>query len=351
MGSSGKPWCRRPARIVPLTLLALGVAATAVWVSSPWPAALLIRGLFEKGARDTAAEMEPYAPAGGVAHTLDVAYREGSDDSRLDVFSPEGGDGALPTVVWIHGGAWISGFKEDVRPYVRMIAAEGYTTVSLDYTVAPEASYPTAIMQLNDALAFLVEHADEYRIDPDRIVIAGDSAGANLASQLALITTSPDYAERLDVRPALTPDQLRGVVLNCGIYDVSGIPNAPGIDGWGLRIALRAYLGERDWSDTAGDREMSTLNHVTADFPAAWISGGNGDPLTAIQSQPLAARLKSLGVEVTTVFYPEAHEPELAHEYQFHLDDDDARAAFRSTLDFLGEATSGQADPAPTRTR
>lgn len=339
MPHAKKPWYRRPARMIPLGLLALGVVVAIVATLSPWPAALLIRGLFEKGAQETIAEMQPYAPTDGVTQRLDVEYGSSGVDTSLDVFSPEGGTEPLPTVVWIHGGAWISGVKEDVRPYVRMIAAEGYTTVALNYTVGPERTYPTAITQLNDALAFLLDHAAEYRIDPDRIVIAGDSAGANLTSQLAVLTTSREYAEAVGIVPALAPEQLRAVILNCGIYDVSGIPNAPGIGGWGFRIALWSYLGERDWSDSAGGQQMSTLDYVTADFPTTWISGGNADPLTPNQSQLLATKLDELGVAVTPVFYPDDHEPALPHEYQFHLDFTDAQTALRSTLDFLGTVT------------
>src|SRR5690606_31627529 len=149
------------------------------------------------GGAEAVAEMEPYAPTSGVDETLDVSYGDAGADTSFDVFSPSGGTDALPTVIWIHGGAWISGDKKDVRPYVRMIAAEGYTTVALNYTIAPEQIYPTALTQLNEALAFLVAHADEFRIDTDRIVIAGDSAGANLTSQLATLITDPGYASEL----------------------------------------------------------------------------------------------------------------------------------------------------------
>jgi acetyl esterase/lipase len=336
MTTARRPWFRRPSRVIPTALLASGVIVGIVALVSPWPAALLIRAVFDKGASDTYAEMERYAPTDGVAEQLDVPYGPGGADTTFDVFTPDSGTGALTTIVWIHGGAWISGEKHDVRPYVRMLAAEGYTTVSLNYTVAPESAYPTAVTQLNDALAFLVAHADEYRIDPDRIVIAGDSAGANLTSQLAVITTNPAYATEVGISPALDPEQLLAVILNCGIYDVSEIPNAPGIGGWGFRIALWSYLGARDWEGTPGDREMSTLDWVTADFPTTWISGGNGDPLTATQSRPLAEKLAGLGVSVETVFYADDNEPSLPHEYQFHLDFEDARAAFQSTLDFLG---------------
>lgn len=335
MTSAHRPWYRRPSRVIPTALLASGVIVALVSVLSPWPAALLIRAIFQDDAGKTVAEMEPYAPTSGLVERLDVAYGDSGADTSFDVFTPDDGDEALTTVVWIHGGAWISGTKENVRPYVRMLAAEGFTTVSLNYTVSPESAYPTAVTQLNDALAFLVEHADEYRIDPDRIVIAGDSAGANLTSQLAVLTTNPEYASEVGIAPALDPDQLLAVILNCGIYDVSEIPNAPGIAGWGFRIALWSYLGVRDWEDSPGDRQMSTLDWVTADFPTTWISGGNGDPLTPAQSKPLAEKLDGLGVDVETVFYPDDHEPSLPHEYQFHLDFEDARAAFQSTLDFL----------------
>ncbi len=339
MSGDNRNWISYKRHWIPLVALGLGVAATVWWLVSPWPAALMIRGLFEKGAAETVAEMEPYAPTSGVSAQLGLAYGDGANET-FDLYRPDDAEGALPTVVWIHGGAWISGDSSNVDPYVSILANEGYTAVSLNYTVSPEAVYPTAITQLNDALAHLVANADELGIDPDRIVIAGDSAGANLTSQLGVITTNPAYASEMEITPALSPEQLRAVILNCGIYDVSGIPNAPGIGGWGFRIALWAYLGERDWSNTPGGQEMSTLDSVTADFPTTWISGGNGDPLTSTQSQPLAAKLEGLGVDVTSVFYPEDHEPSLPHEYQFHLDFEDAQSALQSTIEFLATVTA-----------
>ncbi|MGJ4845224.1 alpha/beta hydrolase [Leifsonia sp. Le1] len=335
--------------VVSVVFMALGLAVVTVLVVAffnPWPSALLIRALFERGAADTVAEMEPYVPKSGVDAHRDIAYGDAGSDTSLDVFTPTGESTPLTTVVWIHGGAWISGDKSNVDPYVQILASHGYTTVSLNYTISPETTYPTALNQLNDALGFLVEHAAEYNIDPNSIVIAGDSAGSQYTAQLATIVTNPAYAERVGVTPTLTAKQLKAVILNCGIYDVRGIPDAPGIGGWGFRIALWSYLGAKDWSKTPGGRDMSTIEDVTADFPTTWISGGNADPLTDSQSKPLAKKLEGLGVDVTSVFYPADESPALPHEYQFHLDFAKARSALQSTIVFLDRVKASGAEGA-----
>lgn len=339
--SATRVWYRRKRWVVPLSIVAvLLVLATTVFVS-PWPSALLIRAVFAADGASMTAEMQRHAPPPDTLEShLDVQYAPGGVDTRLDLFSPASSTGPLPTVIWIHGGAWLEGSKEDRDPYAQILAAEGYTVASLNYTLAPEATYPTAVEQLNTALGYLSEHAEEYRIDPGRLVLAGDSAGSQLASQLATMITNPDYAALVGIPPAIAPDQLSGIILNCGVYDVSEIPNAPGLGGWGFRAALWAYLGTKDWANTPGGEQMSTMDDVTRDFPATWISGGNADPLTASQSKPMAAILNSLGVDVTELFFPDDTVPALPHEYQFKLDLDNAQVALRSTIDWLGRVTA-----------
>lgn len=313
--------------------LVLALAASAVWRFSSWPAALLIRSVFARGARRTVAEMNEFAPT----HELDERdVRFGLDShERFTVVRPRGETSALPVVVWVHGGAWISGKSADVMPYARLLATERYAVVCMNYGIAPGTRYPVALEQLNDALGYLVEHSSVLGLDSTRIVIAGDSAGANLTSQLGLVTTNEPYARAIGIAPALDVEHLRGVILNCGIYDVSHVMATKGLAGWGFRAALRAYLASRTWASTVGARQMSTLDHVTSHFPRTWVSGGNADPLTDSQSRRLATRLAQLGVSVQTHFFAPDHEPALPHEYQFHLRFADARAALRSTTDWL----------------
>jgi acetyl esterase/lipase len=86
------------------------VAVVAIVGSiTPWPSAMIIRAVFTKGGDETAAEMDKHVPDTKLTEKLDVAYGDDGADTTMDVFRPASATGPLPTVVWIHGGAWISG--------------------------------------------------------------------------------------------------------------------------------------------------------------------------------------------------------------------------------------------------
>ncbi|MBP3043773.1 alpha/beta hydrolase [Arthrobacter jiangjiafuii] len=321
-------------------LAAAGLAAAAVAAVrlSPWPSALLIRAVFARGARQVAGLMRPHAPATGITEHRGLRYAPASrGGGRLDLFVPRDAPGPAPLVVWIHGGAWLSGSRNDVEPYLRILASHGYAAAGVDYTIAPRGTYPQAVRELTEALAFLQDRAGELGLDPQRIVLAGDPAGAQLAAQLAVLATNPDYGRVTGLPPALAAADLRGVILHCGVYDLAALAGLRGVLGWGFKTALWAYTGNRDWSSTPAGAQMSVLDHVTARFPPALIAGGNGDSLTGSQSVPLAARLAALGTAVRTRFWPAGHSPALPHEYQFHLNRPEARQTLAETLAFLAE--------------
>ncbi len=343
---------KRPLRrrlLVAGGILIGAIVVTAIVAAiSPWPSVMVIRTVFEKGAASTVAEMEPYVPNTQLTEYRDIVYAPptGSlpqSDTTLDVYTPANGTAKLTTIVWVHGGAWVSGQKDNIEPYLRILAAQGYTTIALNYTTAPEAAYPTALTQLNTALAYIDEHASDWNADPNRIVLAGDSAGSQLASQLASLTTNPRYAHFLGMSPGLKDDQLVGAILNCGVYDMPAMSELNGIEAWGLQVSLWAYAGTKDWSSRSTGALMSTIDFVNADFPPTFISGGNGDALTWSQSIPFAQALEDSGVSVTRLFWPANHEPKLPHEYQFHLDLKEAHVALADTIKYLQTLDSEQA--------
>ncbi|MCI9859030.1 alpha/beta hydrolase [Microbacterium proteolyticum] len=335
---------RKRRRLAVSAAIIVGVAlvVTAVFSLTPWPSAMIVRAVFEKNGADTVAEMQRHVPDTPLRTELGVPYggqqdAAGGSDTTLDLFTTADEGERRPAVIWIHGGAWVSGSSANVDPYLRILASTGYTTIGLNYSLGPEQVYPTAVRQINDALAYIDAHADDLSVDPDRIVLAGDSAGAQLASQLAALTTDSEYADLLDVAPALSASQLVGVVLNCGIYDLRSMDDLNGLIGWGFSSSLWAYTGTKDWSVESAGATMSTIDFAASGFPPTYISGGNGDGLTWLQGIPMAQRLRQLDVDVTTLFWPADHTPALPHEYQFHLDRPEAQQALTETQAFLAK--------------
>lgn len=324
-----------------------------LWASlSPWPGALLVRATFKQGGEAMRAGLVPYEVP-GVRVLADIAYLPHDPDAVLDVYLPPAatGQARLPVVVWTHGGGWIGGDKSELRGYLMQLAQQGHVVVALNYSLAPEHHFPRALQQVSAALEHIGANAARYHADMQRVFLAGDSAGAQLTAQTAALITNPAHAEAVGVAPPLRPHQLRGLVLHCGLYDlrtyVQRAELAGGFVGYGARILPWAYLGERTPTAEAL-RTISPLVHATAAFPPVFISGGNGDPLTAHQSRPMAARLRQLGVPVHALFFPDHHQPALPHEYQFALGTAAADSALRMTLDFLRQYTADATTGAPT---
>ena len=261
----------------------------------------------------------------------------------MDVYQPEyiAEIGARPTVVWIHGGGWISGSKEHARGYFKLLASKGYNVVAVEYQFAPDAVYPTQLHQINQALSYLQMNAAQYHIDASKLYLAGDSAGANMASHYAAFVSNPDYAQSQNFQPAINRKQLQGLILHCGIYDlnhfVETAPDEIRLLEWGINNLVQAYTGERK-NDAEFLSSISPRQHANQNYPPVFISGGNKDFLTASQSLPFVATLKANQVPVTEAFYPDSKEL-LVHEYQFMMSKKASQQTFDRTVEFLNQLT------------
>ncbi len=141
---------------------------------------------------------------------MDIRYAADDPDALLDLFKPGDATEPLPVVAWVHGGAFVYGRRDNVTNYLKVLASRGFATVAVGYSKAPSANYPTPLAQVNAALGYLSANADRLGLDPERIVLAGDSAGAQIAAQLSIILTAPDYAKRVGITPAIAATQLKG---------------------------------------------------------------------------------------------------------------------------------------------
>lgn len=302
------------------------VTGLAAWFWTPWPSVLVIRAIFDAGAAEASRKLEDRVPP-GLRVQRDLIYDPADADARLDIIRPPQGVASSATILWVHGGGFVSGRRSDIENYLKVVAGRGFTVVNVDYSIAPEARYPTPVRQVNAALGFLSANATRLGVEADRLILAGDSAGAQIAAQVAAIHSSPAYAEATGIAPAIPRASIAGTILFCGPYDLDLMS-----DGWFTRTTTWAYSGSRDHRRNADFQLLSVVDHVTADFPPSFISAGNGDPLLP-HSVAMVEALRARGVAVNTLFLP-AHDPPLGHEYQFDLDTDAGRHALDRAIAF-----------------
>jgi acetyl esterase/lipase len=210
------------------------------------PRVLAVLGLFALPALADAAAPPPTAPTYEITQALDLAYVEGAGSrQRLDVFSPKADGLRFPVVIFVHGGTWVYGDKDFgglYRNAGKNLARNGVVAVMINYRLSPLVRHPEHARDVARAYAWVVNNVQRYGGDPDRIILAGHSAGGHLA---ALIAADERYLK--DPKLRLTDRQrqsLRGVVSLCGVY------RAPKRDEFQrmLDAALRGMIGDREKS-------------------------------------------------------------------------------------------------------
>lgn len=328
-GATAALWFAGTASAIVIGIL----VALVIYQTSLQPGAAIVKAVFETGA-----EVTP--PADFATTSTSVDEQAGitivpptGPNATIDVFSADGTT-AKPIILWIHGGGFISSSSDTVHDYSVMLADAGYVVASLDYTLAPGAQHPTPVVQANAALQYLHDHGAEFGGDPTRIVVGGDSAGAQIAGEVAALQANPALATELAIEPALRDGELRAVVLFCGLYDMDTV----GASGFpALRTYLWAYTGYREYTDYPGIDQLSVIKHVTAEFPPTFITVGDADPFAG-QAKELTDALADAGVPTTPLFWTGSGAG-LGHEYQFDFDLPEANEAFTQTLEFLAANT------------
>jgi len=150
---------------------------------------LLVITASSAGAQERSSPERPQAPDGATAHR-DLAYvANGHERQRLDLYVPDDGE-HLPLIIWVHGGAFRAGSKEDRVPLDYVEA--GYAVASIGYRLSQHAIFPAQIEDVKAAVRWLRANAATYRLDPDRFGAWGVSAGGHL---VAMLGTSGDVAE------------------------------------------------------------------------------------------------------------------------------------------------------------
>lgn len=319
-------------RKVLIGLFIVVATIAAAFLLSPWPSVFVIRTIFDRGAVEASAKLEKHLPR--AVQTEARQYDPADADAFMDIHRPTRVLAGSPTIVWVHGGGFVSGRRSDLTNYTKILAGQGFVVVNIDYTIAPDAKYPVPVRQVNKALSYLSQNAQALGVDPDHIVLAGDSAGAQIAAQTAAVIANQRYAQTIGIEPALSNRQIAGVLLFCGVYDITKMGERGGLIGWFVKSTTWAYSGERDWRDAKGFESMNVAPNITSNYPPAFVSAGNADPLGP-QSVSFADSLEAKGVVVDRLFFPAGYEPPLGHEYQFDLDTAAGREALTRSVTWL----------------
>lgn len=301
----------------------------------------VIAGAFNTSTKIQMKLLDRYAPTDVIVQQ-NIPYQSAPNLS-VDLYQPANIEQlqTAPTVVWIHGGGWVSGSKEHARGYFKLLASQGFNVVSVEYQFAPQAIYPIQLQQIDHALNFLQLNAAQYHINPKQFYLAGDSAGANIASHYAALLTNPAFAQASNFIPSIQSNQLKGLILHCGIYDlyrfVNTAPEELKLIEWGVYNLVQSYTGKPK-DDAAFLKSISTSEHITSQYPPVFISGGNKDFLTKSQSLPFVEVLTQHQVTVTEAFYPDSKEF-LVHEYQFMMSKEASQITFERTIDFIKQTS------------
>ena len=251
----------------------------------------------------------------------DLAYAGTPNPAQmLDVYLPDATMNASeqdrrPLVVFIHGGAWMIGDKAWVRggthmqleQFLHLLLRNGYAVASLNYRLVPEGVFPAPIHDVKAAVRYLRAHANELGINPERIAVAGESAGAHLAQLLAVSAGEPSLEG--DLGNAAFSSRVKAVVSYYGIADLRRLageridqgcknpwvydPNKPNEAEYGL-------LGGGNL-DTPERRQRallaSPIHYVDAGDPPMLLLHGRQDCVVAFeQSQNMHDALQKAGV-------------------------------------------------------
>ena len=267
-----------------LIILAIVLTVPAITALILMTHTQIIVGTIQKLAAGTVNTINSYEPLGDPMEGIkdnsqyiitEIRYSDNYPNSFLDITYPnEDREMPRPTLIYFHGGGFFGGSKSvgdplagsDATALLDDICAEGFNLVNIDYVLVPEYHFPAPLIQADEAFRFLMDHAEEYHLDTERVVIMGSSAGAIMTSQLGSMITNPDYAEALGVSPVLKPEQVKAVVLDDAplVYDKFSL---------GTKVLVGNYVKGSVFLSREEKQKYNNILWVDENYPEAFLLG------------------------------------------------------------------------------
>ncbi len=211
---------------------------------------------------------------------LDVPYASDSPSQTLDIYAPADGSGPFPTIIFVHGGAFVLGEKRDAQLlHVLEGINRGYAVVSVEYRLAGEAKYPAALYDVKAAIRFLRANASKYMIDGNRFALCGDSAGGFYAVMAAATQGNSAFEDYSMGNPAYS-SAVSAVVSWFGVFDlIRQVEEEEKIGGRDpmLPDIYNMLLGAQPHEIEGLMYFTNPLHFITSDFPPVLILHGSAD--------------------------------------------------------------------------
>ncbi|MEA2936973.1 MAG: hypothetical protein QOC56_477 [Alphaproteobacteria bacterium] len=211
-------------------------------------------------------------------------------DLQGDLYLPPG-QGPFPLIVNVHGGYWRRGSRDTFQHWGPYLAERGYAgfTVSYRTTKPGQKTYPGVVHDIRAAVQFMRGSAKEFRLDPDRIALWGNSAGAHLAALVALAGDSPPFAGGYPQDPhAAVSTKVKVLIGTYGIYDLVAQWKQSQIGNPGDNL-VECMLGASLAQDRRLYFEASPISYATTgnNKTAVFLIWGTEDDVVDYRSQSL----------------------------------------------------------------
>lgn len=244
---------------------------------------------------------------------------------KLDIYHPVRPKDLLPVVFSIHGGGYFYGDKELYRFYCMNFATMGYTVVNIDYRLAPEYPFPACIEDIFDALCWVGDNVRDYMGDPMRMMLIGDSAGAQLASQFGALYSNPYYANLYGFSFPTT-FKITCLSLACGLYDLAH-NNLIRTD----KSIMDDYMGpDFDYED----ERVKVFDYITNNYPPAYVFSSTDDFLKE-SCEPFSNLLTEKGIYSESKIYESYTNEPLLHVFHCNMYLEEAKKCNRDQISFF----------------
>lgn len=248
------------------------------------------------------------------------------------------------TIIFIHGGCFWWGDTTTGNPidhsnfynYIMALTDAGFNVVMIDYALSPQYLFPTPIIQVNQAIDFLLTEdqdghttAEKYNLNMESVILGGNSAGAVICSQYVASITNSKYRNSLNLKEGkFSTENLKAVILDDGFWDWNNMNSA-------VKVVVGNYMNKTLYLGSKTVYKYDVTNHLTENYPPTVMSVST----FTYDGKRLNNKLKSLGVETLCIKPNEDRDANEPHCYMIKKigKDKEVKKEFDSMIAFLKE--------------